>query len=240
MADELEMLRIHVEAVWGVRLPALDAGDVTVALESVAPPWSLYMGTLASGLVRIWRRDVAAHERAGLVKRALAALAPPAETPNSEDAGREVALRRVEASQINVTLASRLARRLTIADTELLDEFEENSASYYLAPERAPVFGVVEQGRLVSVAHSSRRTAEACELGVETAPDARTRGYALAVTVLWAEAVAAEGIEPIYSALAENTASLALAHAAGYRPFVRSVHLRSARPPARGEITPRR
>jgi predicted GNAT family acetyltransferase len=84
-----------------------------------------------------------------------------------------------------------------------------------------PVFAVIAENRLLSVAHSSRRTALACELGVETHAQARRRGFALAVTLLWANAVEQEGLLPFYSAMAENSASLKLAHSAGYRPFVR-------------------
>jgi len=43
--------------------------------------------------------------------------------------------------------------------------------------------------------------------------------YALAATILWTRAVLQEGLVPIYSVLAENTASLRLADAAGYRAF---------------------
>lgn len=235
MATELEMLRMHVEAVWGVWLPRLDYGDVEIAPGGASVPWGLYTGELAGGLVRIWRRDVARRSRARLTEQAMTALALPAEVAPGEGISREVALHCAEPGKITPRQAGRIARRMTAADAELLDSFDEDGAAYFLAPERRPVFGVIEHGRLVSAAHSSRRTAEACELGVETAPTARGHGYALAVTVLWAEAVAAEGIEPIYSALAANTASLSLAHAAGYRRFARGVSVvMPAHPPARG------
>ncbi len=72
---------------------------------------------------------------------------------------------------------------------------------------------------LLSLAHSSRRTVEACELGIDTLPEARRRGYALMATVVWAATVVQEGLVPIYSAFMTNTASLRLAAAAGYRIF---------------------
>jgi RimJ/RimL family protein N-acetyltransferase len=62
---------------------------------------------------------------------------------------------------------------------------------------------------------------EACELGIDTLPEARRRGYALAATIVWTRAVMQEGLVPLYSALAENTASLRLAAVAGYRVFAR-------------------
>jgi hypothetical protein len=142
------------------------------------------------------------------------------------DATAEIALSQVAPPALDLAVAERIARRLMIEDRALVETFAQDSASYYLdTPAVAPVFGVVESGQLLSIAHSSRRTAEACELGVDTAPDARRRGYGLAVTALWAAAVAAEGLVPLYSARADNVASLALAHAAGYRPFARSVSI---------------
>jgi predicted GNAT family acetyltransferase len=81
-------------------------------------------------------------------------------------------------------------------------------------------------GRLLALAHSSRRTAQACELGIDTLPEARRRGYALAATMLWTRAILDEGLIPFYSALAENSTSLALAAAAGYREFARAAYVR--------------
>lgn len=236
---ELELLRLHVNAGWNLRLLSLSYGDVEMPGDEM-PPWVLYLGAIPGGHVRIWRRDVVDTERAGMVERALAVLAQSADAPTPEDISREVALGRAEAPKIDVAQASHLARRLTADDAMLLEAFEQDSAPYFLAPARAPLFGVVEGDRLLSVAHSSRRTAQACELGVNTVPDARSRGYGLAVVVRWADAVAAEGIEPLYSARASNEASLALARAAGYRPFAQSVYIMPTHPPARGEIAPRR
>jgi hypothetical protein len=114
---------------------------------------------------------------------------------------------------------------LTSADRALIEQYEPGSAVYYLQAQRRPLIGVVVANRLWSVAHSSRRTAQACELGIDTLAEARRRGYALAATVVWSSAVCQEGLVPIYSALAENTASLNLAVAAGYREFARTVTL---------------
>ena len=236
---ELELVRLHVNAGWSLHLPPLDYGDIEIPGDET-PPWALYIGAMPGGQVRIWRQGVAESERMGLIERALAVLAQPTGAPSPEDNTREVALRRAEAPAIDVAWARHVARRLTADDAALLEVFEHDSAAYFLAAERAPLFGVVKGDRLVSIAHSSRRTAEACELGVHTLPDVRRRGYALAVVVRWADAVAAGGIEPLYSALASNVASLALAHAAGYCPFVQSVYVTRALPPTREGIAPRR
>jgi len=120
---------------------------------------------------------------------------------------------------MDMATAQALARPLTPDDHSLIEIFEPGSSDYYLHTDRCPLIGVVVEGRLLSVAHSSRRTSEACELGIDTLPEARRRGYALAATVLWAAGVAQEGLVPLYSALIENEASLRLAAAAGYRKF---------------------
>jgi predicted GNAT family acetyltransferase len=123
----------------------------------------------------------------------------------------------------DVAGAQRIARPLTSSDQTLLEAFQGDLGETYLDAEKQPLIGVVIDGRLVSLAHSSRRTSEACELGVDTLPVARRRGYALAVTILWARKVLQEGLVPLYSALADNEASLALAAAAGYRVFAHVV-----------------
>jgi hypothetical protein len=227
MPSELaHLLRLHVEAVWHVHLPPLAAEDVELLPGSAQPWWLLHASMLTDGTAfHFWCPGVPEAERTRLAAEAGTALdrlvaSMPVDVP------AEVALTQVAPPTLNLAAAERIARRLTPADRALVEAFEQDSASYYLdTPAVAPVFGVVVDGRLLSIAHSSRRTAEACELGVDTAPDARRRGYGLAVTVLWAAAVAAEGPVPLYSARADNTASLALAHAAGYRPFARGISI---------------
>lgn len=228
MLPDLTLLRLHVEAVWHLSLPDdTHAGDNTLPA-AVQPPWSLYVAHLADGLpVRMWRADVADPARERLIAQAEAALASsPEEAAVDERVSREVALVRREPPRLDINAASMIARRLAAEDGDLLSRLTQY-VDYYLSEECAPVFIVVEDGRIVCLAHSSRRREHACELGIDTLPDARRRGYALAATVLWAEAVAAEGREPFYSALATNAASLALAHAAGYRPFAHGVSVES-------------
>jgi RimJ/RimL family protein N-acetyltransferase len=104
---------------------------------------------------------------------------------------------------------------------EKLETFQTGSVEYFLQAECRPLIGVIVEDRLLSLAHSSRRTSEACELGIDTLPDARRKGYALAATVLWAATVSLEGLVPLYSTSFDNEASLGLAAAAGYRVFAR-------------------
>ncbi|HLI89149.1 MAG TPA: GNAT family N-acetyltransferase [Ktedonobacteraceae bacterium] len=217
------LLRLHVEAVWGVRLPPIEehATDVTLLPESQRPSWQLCAAVLSSGSVSIWRPEVAVTQREAQRARANAALALPPAATTEPDISREVALHRAAPAKLDTATARTIARPITAQDQPLVEAFESGSTPYYFHPDRGPLIGVVSAGHLLSLAHSSRRTSEACELGIDTLPEARRKGYALAATVLWAEAVAQEGPVPIYSAAIENEASLKLAAAAGYRPFAR-------------------
>lgn len=232
--DELTLLKLHVEAGWGVHLPPLTPGDneclpdddaaVKRLLPSGESGWMIYIAEVAGEYVTIWRPEVSAAARPALRAQTLAALTNAVDEPGVT---REVALHQATAPKLSIEEAGMVARRLVEADRDAVREYEPGEEAYYLdEPAHQPAIGAFEErGRLVAVAHSSRRTLQACELGVETLPDARRRGYGLAVTVLWAAAVAAEELVPLYSALAANSASLALAHAAGYRPFARAAYV---------------
>jgi hypothetical protein len=228
----LILLRQHVEAVWGVRLPALAPGDNNALPSGSAalsdfdePGWALYWAETAQGAVRIWQPGVAAERRAPLLARAASVWARAADELAPAGARREVAHALGAVARLSVAEAGRVARLLDEGDVDLLEAYEPGESGYYTDPAHAPVIGVVTDGRLVCVAHSSRRTGEACELGIETRSGARRHGYALAATVLWTTAIQGEGLVPLYSAFAENAASLALAAAAGYRPFARAVYV---------------
>ena len=219
--QEKVLLRLHVEAVWGVRVPAIAGNEVFLLPEGLQPSWAVYVAEVTREHIYIWRPDVDNTARLALLERVDEALSQPVEGVATPGIVREVALHQIARPMMDVEAARQIARPLTERDRALIEEFEPESAKYFLDARRAPLFGVIAEGKLVSIAHSSRRTEQACELGIETHPDARRRGYALAGTVLWAKAVAQEGLVPFYSALAENSASLRLAHAAGYRVFAR-------------------
>jgi RimJ/RimL family protein N-acetyltransferase len=217
-----DLLRLHVEAVWSIPVPALDADEVTLA-QGVSPRWLAYHARLMEGDIRVWRADAPDEERAalaGLTERAL-------DHPDEAIAGvtREVALRLAAEPRMSLAEAERLARRLRNDDDPRMLAFYEQ-VGYHLGGAQEPIIGVVAEGRLLAVAHSSRRTAQACELGINTLPEARRRGYALAATILWTRAILHEGLIPVYSALAENSASLALAAATGYREFARAAYVK--------------
>ncbi len=116
------------------------------------------------------------------------------------------------------------ARELGEDDAARVEAFEAGSATYFLSPRTSPCVGVVVDGRLVSVAHSSRQTTDAYELGVDTLPDVRRRGYAADTVAHWTELVRQRGLTPIYSAFAWNEASLRLAQSVGYTRRIESVY----------------
>ncbi len=222
---EREFLRCHIEASWGVSIPPLENASIELPPGDNRPPWSLYQGQFSREQVTVWRPDVLPARRTDLLQRAQRAsvVFDPALGMR-----REVVLRLAvipsATSRTPRARASHDVRLLNADDTALLEAFEAGSASYYLSHQRAPCIGVIVDSQLVSVAHSSRRTQVACELGIDTAPEARRRGYATAATLAWTQAVCQDGLLPIYSALARNTASLRLAAATGYVPVIESVY----------------
>jgi hypothetical protein len=214
-----ELLRLHIEAVWNISIPPLGGASVELTDTTPLPPWSLYQADLADGQqVTIWRPGVAPDERADFLQRAR--NAGPA-FDAAVGMRREIVLRFPDTL---IMVAQHSARLLTADDTTLLETFEAGSAAYYLNPSCAPCIGVVVDGRLVCVAHSSRRTVAACELGINTISEARRQGHATAATRAWTQAVQQEGLTPIYSAFAYNTASLRLAATVGYVQVSASVY----------------
>ena len=218
---ERELLRLHLEAVWGLTLPALDEPAREFVLAGRLPPWSLYLGTFAQEQVAIWHPGVVAEQRSLYL-----ANARKADVVWDQASGlrREVVFHYASMRQEQQAQARQRARILGAEDADLINDFEAASALYFLAPHRAPCIGVVVDGRLVSIAHSSRQTPAACELGIDTLPEARRRGYAAAATTLWTAMVQQKGLIPIYSAFASNIASLRLAKATGYVPCIDGVY----------------
>lgn len=222
VSTQQALLRLHIEAVWGVQLPPIAQNTLELLRQGIQPSWKLYAAEMAGQQVAIWRPDVPVTERAALLVRASEALTLPPTERVAPHISREVVLHQVASPTMSVAAAQKVARLLTPDDQALVDIFDPGNIEYYFHPDRYPLIGVIVEGRLLSLAHSSRRTAQACELGIDTLPEARRKGYALAATLLWAASIAREGLVPFYSASADNTASLGLASAAGYRAFARA------------------
>lgn len=108
------------------------------------------------------------------------------------------------------------ARVLTAEDGPLLAlTFEEDVEEL---PTATPFVGRVWEGRVVSVCRSVRK-GRGHEAGIETLPEYRRQGHALAALRGWTGEVLRQGALPLYSAARENVASLALAEQAGYVPY---------------------
>jgi len=219
-----ELLRLHLEAVWRISLPALDGSSAELPASGALPPWSLYQAQFTHDTVTLWRPAVAPERRVNLLEQAQ--RAGDAFDP-ALGMRREVVLRSPGALVMErpaLPTPQTSVRLLGADDAPLLEAFEAESAPYFLDREHAPCIGVIVEGGLVSVAHSSRRTTAACELGINTTPDARRRGYATAATLAWTQAIRQEGLLPIYSAFAYNSASLRLAARVGYSPAIAGVY----------------
>jgi RimJ/RimL family protein N-acetyltransferase len=218
------LLRLHVEAVWNITLPPLEETLSELVLRAslpVLPPWSLYLGTFGQEQVTLWNPKVAPDERVQLLQRAHRTGVAWDSTLRMR---REVAFHAPVVSPEQQAQARQSARVLTSADSALIDVFEPGSAQYFLQPSCAPCIGVVVTDRLVSIAHTSARTPRACELGINTLEGERRHGYAKAATTLWTALIEQQGLVPVYSAFAWNTASLGLAEAVGYTPAINGVY----------------
>jgi GNAT superfamily N-acetyltransferase len=90
------------------------------------------------------------------------------------------------------------------------------------------VYGLVIDACVVSVAYAHRTglmASEVADLGVETAPAYRRRGYAGACVAAITAHIASQGGEALYGCSPQNTASAATARSAGYVPYARTLIL---------------
>jgi hypothetical protein len=223
LLDDRTLLRLHIEAVWDVHLPSQMRNDVDISTGGKLPPWLLYVAQLTSERVYIWRPDMDEAARQALLQQVERAFTLSTEEARARGIEREIAFKFTEQPTMDMERAQQLAHLITPDEYAQVERFEPGAGEYYFAPERQPLYGVSVEGRLLSIAHSARRTAEACELGLDTLPEARRQGYAIAATLLWTRTIIKERCIPFYSALAENVASLALAHKAGYRAFAHGI-----------------
>ena len=104
------LLRLHIEAVWGVQLPVIEQDEIELLPASNLPPWRLYAANLANGRVTIWRRDVAQVEREALLTRLTAALTLPVTAAPPPGVSREVAFRLAAKPAMERTVAQQFVR----------------------------------------------------------------------------------------------------------------------------------
>ncbi|HEX8946355.1 MAG TPA: GNAT family N-acetyltransferase [Gemmatimonadaceae bacterium] len=88
-----------------------------------------------------------------------------------------------------------------------------------------PMFAAVVDGHALALGCSVRRTSEAHEAGVETAPAYRGRGYASQTVAAWAGAVREMNRVPLYSTSWDNDRSQAVARKLGLILFGADMHI---------------
>lgn len=88
-----------------------------------------------------------------------------------------------------------------------------------------PMFALIVDDSAVAVCASVRRTSDAHEAGVDTAPSHRGRGYAPRVVSAWARAVRDMGRVPLYSTSWKNEASRAVARKLALIQFGSDLHV---------------
>ena len=82
-----------------------------------------------------------------------------------------------------------------------------------------PCMGVLEEGRVVSICCSVRKSSKAEEAGVETLASYRGKGYAGRAVTKWAQAVKERGHIPFYSTSWDNGSSQRVAQKLGLISF---------------------
>jgi predicted GNAT family acetyltransferase len=92
-------------------------------------------------------------------------------------------------------------------------------------PHRRPFVAVAHDGKAVSLCASVRISPAVHCAGVETHPEHRQRGHALAAVSGWAHAVQRLGATPFYSTSWENVASRAVAVRLGFQPVATDLHI---------------
>ena len=91
---------------------------------------------------------------------------------------------------------------------------------------RGVAFAVYQRGRPLCVAFSAWVFGDVLEIGIETHPEARRRGFAILTCAALIRHALSKGLEPVWSAHSENRASQMLAVRLGFKETRRVPYLR--------------
>jgi len=123
VSPQRALLRLHIEAVWGLRLPPIEQDTFELLSKGPQPSWKLYVADMAAGeQVAIWRPDVAETERDVLLAYARDALTVHPSECVAPHISREVALHKAASPSISAVSAQQIAHLLTPDDQALVEE----------------------------------------------------------------------------------------------------------------------
>lgn len=231
MTDELELMRMHVEALF-----THDARGRLVRVNEFngKPASRFFIGRTSMGNVVRVRHDLddaIARELESIAAAeqwSEALLEPPyGSTPYEAVLAAVAPIVHIESGPA-FRVAQDLVRkpnaiRITAENRDLLKPLHP---SWFDDVDHCqPFVGLVHEGVVVSVCASVRITDRAHEAGVDTHPDFRGRGFAPHAVAAWARAVREAGRLPLYSTSWKNTASQAVAAKLGLVRYGTTLHI---------------
>ncbi|HEV3050049.1 MAG TPA: GNAT family N-acetyltransferase, partial [Longimicrobium sp.] len=217
MMDDLELMRLHVQALF-----THDARGRMVRVNEAGggPAPRFFLGRTRHG--RVWRFRADVDDALALQLEALCRAEPAADErlapPYGTEAYQALLARAAPVARTWTGPAYRVPPGVAAApDAVLVTEENRDLLRPHMqawlgdVASCHPMLAVLDGARAVCLCASVRRTPHAHEAGVETAPEFRGRGCAARAVAAWAAAVQASGALPLYSTSWENTASQALA-----------------------------
>jgi len=231
MTDELELMQMHVEALYTHD----DRGRIVRVNEfNGKPAPRFFIGRTSMGNVVRIRQDVddaLARELASIAEAERwsdALLEPPyGSTPYEAVLAAVAPIAHVESGPA-FRVAQDLVRkpnaiRITLENRDLLKPLHPSWFDDVVHCQ--PFVGVVHEGVVVSVCASVRITDRAHEAGVDTHVDFRGRGFAPHAVAAWARAVREANRLPLFSTSWTNAASQAVAAKLGLVRYGTTLHI---------------
>lgn len=231
MISDRELMRMHVEALF---THDADGHVERVNEPDGAPAPRFFLGRTPDGDVWRFRRDVdydlrknleAAIQRDVFAERTLDS--PPDPSPYEEILARVGTIQRTWMGPAFCFPEELPTTAGTILVTEENAQCLRPFLEAWLPDARLcqPMFALIVDSSAVAICASVRRTTDAHEAGVDTAPSHRGRGYAAQVVSAWAHAVRDMGRVPLYSTSWKNDASRAVARKLGLIQFGDDLHV---------------